>query len=240
MIIGKLTIGFDRGTATNQAADLGLSTAPKETDAGLIVRGLGTHYRSASAREEAKERANEEGRIRAAFKRAFIGSPIPGTYVLPSEGAGTRLLSELDPPVRADVNARIAEYVLEPTVLPPAEVSEWADRIQKQLSALPFGRGQGRDWAGTQGGLSGLKLLEGLAKCPVIGDETRDELLQLIADSKLQKLDRVQLKRKLAQVQVEVEASPVAPRRAPAPVEKAPTLDTPAPTIRPRRRRKVS
>jgi len=238
MIIGRLTISFDRGTATNQADDLGLAVAPRETEGGKVIRGLGTHFRSAADLELAKERSNEEQRVRAAFKRAFIGSPLPGTYILPSEGAGQKVLTALDPPVRADVQARVSEYVLEPTqALPPAEVAEWVERVTKQIQNVPFGRGKGNDWADTKGGRGGLDILEGLASCPVIGEATRADLLELIGDSRLQRLDRVSLQRRLDTIQVDLDATPVAPRRAP--VVSALQSDDVQPGINPRQRRRA-
>jgi len=239
MIIGRLTISFDRGTATNQAEDIGLARAPTVTEDGGVVRGLGTHYRSERTRAEAAERTNEEARVRAAFKRTFVGSPIPGTYVLPTPGAGAQTLAALDPPVREDVQVRVSEYILEPTeALPPAEVAEWAARVSKQIQDVPLGRGKGQDWATTtEGGVQGIAILEGLAACPIIVDATRAAILDLIADAKLQRLDRIGIKRKLAQVIVEVEAAPVAPRRAPA--LKVGDGDEVQETINPRRRRRA-
>ncbi len=207
MIIGRLCISFDRGVGKNIPPDIGLERAPTYTQNGGIVRGLGTHYRSEAARELAKERSNEEARVRAAFRRDFVASPIPGTYILPSKGAGQRLLYDLG--VREDLDVRVAEYVLEPTEeLPPAEVMEWAGRVEQQLQSIPFGRGK-------EVGADGLRILERLAACPALGKETAVRLRGLINATKLEAIDRVELRRRLADFTVEVEAVPVAPRRAP-------------------------
>jgi len=234
MIIGRLHISFDRGTATNDANDLGLSSVPQVTDDGKVVRGLGTHYRSEEDRVLAVERGNEEGRVRTAFKRAFIGGPIPGTFLLPSTGAGRREVEALDPPVRADVSVSVSEYDLDVITQAPAEVASWAERIEKQLKAVPLGRGKGKDWTDTDGGAQGIAILEGLAACPIIGASTRQDIMDLIADAKLQRLDRITLKRKLDTLKVDLDAPAVAPRRAPIQDDLAVEA---GPAINPRRRR---
>jgi hypothetical protein len=237
MIIGRLHISFDRGTATNRADDLGLSTAPDTTTDGKVVRGLGTHYRSVEDKALAVERGNEEGRVRTAFKRMFVAAPIPGCFVLPSTGAGQKMLDALDPPVRADVQVSVSEYVLDVLTQAPAEVQSWAERVQKQIQSVPLGRGKGKDWADTQGGAQGISILEGLASCPIIGEETRQDLADLIADAKLQRLDRVTLKRKLDTLTVDLDAPAVAPRRAPITPATDPLETAPA-VVNPRRRRR--
>jgi hypothetical protein len=233
MIIGRLHVSFDRGTATNRADDLGLPTAPQVTSDGKVVRGLGTHFRSEEDRALAQERSNEEARVRAAFKRSFVTSPIPGTYILPRKGEGQRVLDSLDPPVRPDVTVSVSEYVLDIVTQSPVEVEQWAERVSKQIQDVPLGRAKGKDWADSKGGAGGIAILEGLAQCPILGEETRQDILDLIADAKLQRLDRVTLKRRLDTLKVDLDAPVVNPRRAPIQTEAEPVGEV----VNPRRRR---
>lgn len=232
LLIGRLCISYDRGTARNNATDLGLDSRPTETTDGKIVRGLGSHFRSADAKALAQERSNEEGRIRDAFKRSFISAPFPGTFILEDPDEGQRFLGTLDPQPRADVRVSVEVYTLGVIRQAPEEVTRWGERVSKQLAKVPLGRGKAA-------GGEGLKVLEQLAACPVITAESRADLLTLIADAKLEKVNRVDFRRKLAEVKVQVEATPVAPRRvARKPVAPA-VEDTPAPVTPRRRRRRV-
>jgi len=232
MIVGRLCISYDRGTARNRATDLGLDSRPTETTDGKIVRGLGSHFRSIEAKEKAQERVNEEGRIRDLFRRRFVSAPFPGTFVMASESEGADFLAALDPAPRADVRVSVEVYRLGVVVQAPEEVSRWSERVAKQLAKVPLGRGKAA-------GGEGLQVLESLANCPVITDESRADLLALIGDAKLENVSRVDFRRKLAEVSVQVSAAaPVAPRRAPVSPAIA-TDEGEAKTIAPRRRRRT-
>jgi hypothetical protein len=223
MIIAKLHIKFDRGTANNQATDLGLESVPTTTAEGRIVRGLGTHFESKEAKTLYDVRTNEDGRIRTLFRRSFLGGPFEGTFILPRLGAGREMLEAMDPPVRADVAARVVEYDLAPTeAMPPAELTDWADRVKNQMTATPLGRGKDVSWASSEGGSDGLKILAGLASCPVLTEETRASLNRLIEEARGSKVDRFEFKRRLLDMEVAVEAAPVNPRRAPIIAEEGP------------------
>jgi hypothetical protein len=205
LTIGSLAISYDRGRARNNAKDVGLDETPRFTEDGLEVCGLGTHWKMGQA-ELVKARNTEAMRIRTAFDRAFLKAPIKGTYILPERGAGRRFLNELDPPVAWDVTCSVSEYRLEVMVQAPAEVRAWASRVTEQLSKVPLGRGE-------DAGQGGLALLEKLAACPVIADTSRKALTDLISDAKLAKVNRVDFKRRLAKLQVDVSAPAVEPRR---------------------------
>jgi len=205
--IAQLSISYDRGTTRNQAADLGLDYRPSETTDGQSIRGLGSHWRSAEAKELVQERVNEEGRIRDAFKRAFLSAPIRGFFLIARPGDGERFLSGLDPQPRADVQVSISEYVLGVVTQAPAEIAEWSERVSKQLQKVPLGRGQSANG-------KALEIIEALANCPVISEQTRGDLAALIKDAKLGSVSRVDFRRKLAAVKVGVTtAEAAAPRR---------------------------
>lgn len=228
MIVARLHISYDRGTQRNKAEDLGLDQEPEETKDGGLVRGLGSHYRSPEARAEAQRLAKEEQRIRTEFRRSFMAAPMDGYYVVPSEGAGQELLATLD--VDGAVNVAVSEWVIRTTQeeRPPEEIREWGEKVKRQIADVPLGRSKTPD-------ADGLLLLERLANCPVLGDDTRDEILALIRDAKLEAITRVELKRELKVLDVKV-GVPSAPRRAPTIVPDAlADLPEPAPAARPRR-----
>lgn len=207
MIVAKLTVSFDRGARANRAVDLGLDAEPSQTADGGLVRGLGTHYVSAEEMERVKDCEAEDRRIRGEFTKAFLASPIPGLYVVPSRTAAENALAALSP--APNVSARVAVYVLAPSgnALPDAETAEWADRVSKQLARAPLGRGQ---FANAEG----LGVLAKLAACPVLSAETRTALGELLSAARLERVTRVDFKRKLGELSVSLDVgAAVAPRR---------------------------
>ena len=212
MIVGRLHVSFDRGTKTNRANDLGLEARPSRTEDGGLVRGLGTHFRDEQAYENAKAMSREEVRIRDAFRRRFLSSPIPGIYVITEKGAGQELLDSLEIPTA--IAAHVSEYELALTDdLPPIEILEWVDRVKRQILDVQLGKKE-------EPAAEGLKTLAGLAGCPVLDKETREYLLGLIADAKLKAITRIEVKRCLEFMDVKL-AGQVTPRRVQvgAPVE---------------------
>ncbi|KKK89076.1 hypothetical protein LCGC14_2736740 [marine sediment metagenome] len=94
MIVARLHISYDRGTARNNAPDLGLDSVPEKTSDGTgLVRGLGSHYRSEEARTEAKRLAKEEARVRTEFRRSFMAAAMAARKA----GAESARLSGLAP-----------------------------------------------------------------------------------------------------------------------------------------------
>ena len=208
MIVARLHISYDRGTARNNAPDLGLDSVPEKTSDGTgLVRGLGSHYRSEEARNEATRFAKEEARIRTEFRRSFMAAPMDGYYILPEADAGRELLASLD--VDPGVTVGCSEWVIETSgeERPPEELIEWGDKVKRQIADVPLGRSKVPD-------AGGLKLLERLASCPVLDDSTRDEIMSLIKDAKIEAITRVELKRELKILDVKV-GIPTVPRRVP-------------------------
>lgn len=206
IIIGQLTIAYDRGVKRNRAVDLGLDSEPEETPDGGLVRGLGSHWRSEEDRDLVRQRGTEEQRIRKEFARSFMAAPLPGTYVLPSRGDGQRFLDQLDPAPRADMRVTVAEYTLGVLTQAPEDVRLWSDRVKRQLANVPLGRSK-------EVGIEAIAVLQNLAACPMLGSGTRETILALIEDAKLSTVDRVDFKRRLAALDVEVSAAPIEPRR---------------------------
>jgi hypothetical protein len=151
LIIGALSIHYDRGVARKKARDLGLTRIPKYTPDGEEIRGGGSHWRE-GLKDIVRERDNDAERIRTAFGRAFMAAPFKGTYVLPDRGAGQRFLDTLEPRPRADVTVTVSEYVLTVVAQTPQDVSDWSDRVTRQLQKVPLGRGK-------QAGIDGLQVL---------------------------------------------------------------------------------
>ena len=216
MIVGRLTISYDRGTARNAAQDIGLDAEPEETASGGIVRGLGSHWRDRAAQDHARDCAAEEQRVRNEFRRAFLASPLPGVYVVESREAIQELLARVQPDPRLEVSLSV--YDLTPQDgLPEAELREWTERIQSQLTALPLGRG-------TVPAEQGLAALERLAACPIFAPAVQTELNALVATARLGQLDRSTLRRRIAAVPVVIElGSVVAPRRVAPVTARAPS-----------------
>lgn len=221
LIIGYLNITFAHESEHNSPQDLGVEKIETITANGQIIRGLGTHFKSAESQELVKERQSEDARIRKAFRERFLTAPIPGCYVLNVNGDGIRLLDELY--IRDDVKARVYEFDIAAEV--PPDVSEWADRIKAQLGRVPTGRAK-------EMSKYGLDVLERLTLCPVLGAETKDALRQLIAGSKLGTIDRLEVQRQLGGLDVKIDVGSLQPART------TPTAVLPAgtfgPIIRPR------
>lgn len=207
MLIAKLSISYDRGLSINKEEDLGLTERKREqkTADGKVIRGLGTHYRSEFDQQLVKERDLEANRVRAEFRANFIVTPIDGTFFVPTKGAARKLLQNLQ--VRSDVNARVSEFRLEsPDGLDGSEVSEWAGRIKRQLGTIQLGRKKQLDD-------EGLDALVALSKCPVLKDKTAKRIRELVELVRAQKIDRVELRRGLDTLTVEVEPEVLSPRR---------------------------
>jgi len=221
MIVAKLTVGFDRGAVRNTKEDIvriddaapnnvtgNIVSEGGRTADGGIIRGLGTHYVSEEARATAERCEAEERRIRSAFNRTFVAAPIPGVYLLPDRHSGATLLASLAP--SSEVAVRCAVYDLSPHgTLPPAEIAEWTERVKKQLAAVPLGRAE-------NAAAEGLDILDRLAACPVLAEETRLKLRELIAGARIEKIQRVDFKRRLGEIKLDVVvigAPQAAPRR---------------------------
>lgn len=213
MRIAKLTISYERGLSRNSQKDLGdqVNSRGFETEDGKIIRGLGTHFKSALDRDLIKERDREAGRIRAAFRERFLVTPIDGLYIVGAAGVARDFLISLD--VRLDIKTRVSEFELTtPEELASGEVIEWGERIQRQLSSVSLGRKK-------EINESGLTALEALSKCPILAKKTGALIRNLVGLVRSEKIDRVELKRRIENLDVEIDQGPLlAPRRAPAAV----------------------
>lgn len=209
MIVARISMSFDRGVERNRPEDVGLPVEPAETPTGGKICGLGTHFTSQEAEAFAKVCQIEEGRVNRLISREFVRSPIPGLYVLPDRNAGRRFLEKIEP--LAAVNARCVVYDLTPgESLPQAELDEWKKRIQAQFTTAPLGRGQGA-------AQEGLEIIERLAACPLLDRTTRDKVLSLVAQAKIEQIDRVEFRRQIAELDVQIDTSQtgsISPARA--------------------------
>lgn len=219
LVIATLSTSYSREKETNKARDLGLVSMPKRTPDGKPICGGGTHLKSDEAAALVKARDRDAARIRKAFDRAFAAAPFNSTYLLPEKGAGQSFLAKLDPRPRGDVRVTVNEYVLGVVSQDAQEVAQWSERITKQLNDVPLGRGK-------RAAREGLAVIENLVQCPVITDESRTALLALIRDAKLARVDRVDFRRKLEKIPVNVSAVKIEPRQP----TRGPVPDTPSAT----------
>lgn len=188
MILERVRMSFDRGVAQNKPEDVGLGTAPTETTGGGKIRGLGTHYTSPEAEALAIRLGIEEGRVNREIARRFMRSPIEGLYVVSRKGEMREALAAINPD--PGVNARVATYVLEAGDRNAEDVEDWIKTVKNQLKLAPLGRAK-------DASNEGLDIIKRLAECPVLSDDSRNELLSLVAAAKLGRVDRVEFKRKI-------------------------------------------
>lgn len=219
MLIAKLSISYDRGTALNKTKDLEAENSGTRAAAlliagrghktadGKVIRGIGSHFRSEADAELVRQRDAAAREIYTAFRGRFLAAPIEGLYFVPQFGEAKKFINSLD--VRADMDVRVSEFELSaPSDLAQAEMAAWSQRIKNQLGAISLGRTKEADE-------DGLRSLEVLASCPVLTPETTERIKELVAGVRAQKLDRVELKRRIMTVNVEIEARALSPRRMP-------------------------
>lgn len=218
MIIAKLTVGYDRGTARNdekdliaaaeaQAAGQKLLRRGAETPDGKVIRGIGSHFRSKDEQAAVKLRDQEASRVRNEFRKRFLVTALDGIFIVPATGVAREFIKTLD--IRADVQVRVTEFILEsPSGLDMVELGEWGDRIKKQLAGVSLGRTPQADE-------EGLKALETLSRCPVLKPSTGTRIRELVAMVRDQKINRIEIKRRLETMTVEIDGEPLKPRRAP-------------------------
>ena len=82
------------------------------------------------------------------------------------------------------------------------------DRLRNQLGKVPLGRGKSAT-------AEGLDVLDKLAACPVLAEETAKGLRELIAATRLDRVDRVEFKRRLAEMPLDVAIGPHRPPSQP-------------------------
>lgn len=215
MQIAKLTISYDRGLAHNDVRDvtqdgtrIGVLTRGDTTADGKVIRGLGTHYQSAEIAALVQERDKEARRIYTEFRGRFLATPLEGVYVISQRGEAKRFIDGLE--IRSDIKVYVTEFELTaPGELNTDELRAWGIKIQRQLSGISLGRSKEAD-------ASGLRALETLASCPILSKGTGNRIRELVAMVRDNRLDRVELKRNIETLPIELETSSLSPRRSPA------------------------
>ena len=212
MIVGKLSISFDRGVKQNSKEDLALAEEIRKTTDGGVVRGYGTHFRSEEAKEFADKCTKEEKRLRKTFAQHFAKAPIPGLFVTPDKAAARRLLNELS--VDPDVSATLQFFDMGPNEpMTPIEIQDWAKKIEGQIKEAPVGRE-------SEVAKEGLDTIERLASCPLLNSKTAENLRELVRMARITQITRVEFRRKLSAIPVSIgdepAVAPVSPRRTPA------------------------
>lgn len=209
MLIAKLKISYDRGLARNSEQDLGGVVFGRggTTGDGKVIRGLGTHFHSKAAAEIVRERDHEAGRIRQAFRERFLVTPIDGLYIVDRPGRAGGFIGDLNPQLGIKVN--VTEFELTtPKDLNEQDLVEWGDRIKRQLGSVTLGRKK-------EINEDGLRALECLSGCPVLSEKTGQLIKNLVGLVRSSKIDRIELKRRIETLDVEIEQAPLSPKRAP-------------------------
>lgn len=208
MIIAKLSISYDRGLKRNNQDDLGIEKLEKHPESGKVICGLGMHYVNADIRTVVKQRDKIASEVRESFNSTFLRSPLDGVYMMPERGAAQTHLDSIL--IRPDMEVRVTEFELtSDSGLDSREMEEWSKRVKKQLSAISLGRKKDADE-------QGLRALTTLADCPLVAKRTATKIKELVELLKTDKITRVELKRGIETMDVEIEAGDMlSPRRAP-------------------------
>lgn len=212
LIIAKLEVTFEHGIKANKPKDIGLAAKVERTVQGQPVRGVGTHYVSAAAKELELERSKEFTRLHRLFRERFAATPLNGTYLITAPGEAKKFLAQQR--VRRDVQARVVELNLSPAgaTWDAEMLKDWSDKIKRQLEAISLGRQ--KDEVREEG----LAALRALATCPILSSATSQKITELVAAVEAQKITRLELKRSLGDLRVELNGSSLAsvsPRRGP-------------------------
>jgi hypothetical protein len=209
--VARLIVSFDRGVKRNAPQDIGLNAEPSESGDGKLIRGLGTHFLSAEDRDRAKACEAEDARLRKAFNYNFTRSPIPGMFLVESKASARAFLAGLTPSALVKADVRVYDFSPDGGDFETADVRDWIDRIRTQLTGVEMGRAkEGVD----EKFANGLDIVERLAACPFLSDATRRTILATIADARLAKVNRVEFKRRIATMALDLNVKPVvAPRR---------------------------
>lgn len=218
MRIAKLVISYDRGLERNDETDLKgnetstVSSKGTQTADGKIIRGLGTHFKSQRDQELVKTRDQIASKIRQAFRERFVATSIDGCYVLNSAGEGKSFIDDLGAELNEQLNTfnvgvRVQEFDLVTEGLDTGEIRAWSDRIRNQLAAVQLGRKKEIDD-------EGLNALVTLSNCPLLSDSTGNRIRELVAAVRENKITRIEVRRSLAEMDVEIDQGPImAPRR---------------------------
>ena len=214
MLICKLSISYERGLARNQKEDVTTEGQPTgfilgngaQTKDGKIIRGLGTHYKSKEDADLVALRDKHAREIYQAVRERFLSLPIDGCFAAPQKGVFKKFALSLLK--RDDMRVRVSEFELTTNGdMDAAEIKDWADKIRRQLGSVQLGRSKEAD-------AEGLKALDYLATCPLLSKKTGQTVRELVAMVRENKLDRVELKRKISILDVEIETKTLEPHRS--------------------------
>lgn len=217
MQIAKLSIQYDRGLAHNderdltQTADGGkggfINRRGSKTADGKVIRGLGTHYRSEADAVLVAQRDQEARRIYQLFRSRFLATPLDGVYVISKRGEAKAFIDGTG--YRSDMKVFVTEFELTaPGELNTDELRAWGTKIQRQLASISLGRSKEADE-------EGLRSLEYLATCPILKKQTGTRIKELVAQLREGTMTRIEVKRHLDTLPVEIEQTPLAPRQSP-------------------------
>jgi hypothetical protein len=210
MLIAKLRINLkDCGIQYNNAAELETSkTRGTVLSYGKIVRGLGTHFASQEAKERFDRLTSESNVIRGKFNRRFLRTPIESTFVIGKRGEAKEFAAQFN--TNPDITVSVFEFELGSAngELDEKEMKEWSERVKAQLKQVPLGRGEEAD-------LEGLSALETLASCPVLAKETADRIRLMVAEVRVGKMTRTDLRRGIQLLDVEMDQTSLVPRSRP-------------------------
>jgi len=202
MLIAKLRISLrDASIQYNRPDELGTATNRGTVLAdGKVVRGLGTHFANQAAKERFDRLTKESNDLREQFNRRFLKSPIDGVFIINAKGEARTFVATLT--MSEGIDAYVTEFELGGVGagLDAEEMGQWAAKVKTQLERIPLGRGKDIDG-------DGIKALKTLAKCPVLAAATATAINTLIAQVECNKMDKVEFKRSIELLSVEMDQS---------------------------------
>ena len=165
---------------------------------GKIVRGLGTHFANKEAKDRFDRLTSRANAIREEFSRKFARGPFESTFIVSRKGEAIEMAQQYagDQP---DITVTAYEVDLSDGDL---ELTEWTERLKQQAKRFPLGRAE-------TASDEGLSALEGFAECPVLSPSTKEAILNLVKQARSGDLKRVDLKRNIELLQVELETAPL-------------------------------
>lgn len=209
MLIAKLRISL-RDVHIRYNSKLELSTEKDRgtvLEDGKVVRGLGTHFENIAMMERYNKLTKESNAVRESFNRQFLRTPIEGTFIIANKGEAKRFVEEQQ--INPELDVSVIEFELGATNegLDEAEMREWGKRVKAQLARVPLGRGEKLDD-------DGIKALETLIGCPMLSRETANSIASMIAQLKVGQMDKIDFRRSLEMLEVNMDQTELRPERA--------------------------
>jgi hypothetical protein len=210
MLIAKLRISLiDASIQYNRPDELGTD---KDRGAvlpdGKVVRGLGTHFANQAAKERFDRLTKESNLIREKFNRRFMRSPLEGVFVISKKGEAKEYVAGI--PKVEGLEIYVTEFQLGGLDggLDDQEMRAWGEKVKTQLSRIPLGRGKELDD-------EGIKALEALTSCPMLKPESAEYIRSMIAQLQVGKMDKIDFKRGIELMSVEMDQSALTVQRSP-------------------------